>query len=134
MKRLGLLLAMVVALVGGCARTDEPSPPPAAPPFAAPPADRQIAKPPAQAAKPQAGAAMQPQANRAERQANDAKLPAGQPGQSHDQFGLPLAIHVDAPEVPLEIKGPSPPIKEEPKPPSDGFNPWRWFQQTPKTP
>jgi hypothetical protein len=32
-----------------------------------------------------------------------------------DQFNLPLEIQVETPEVPPEIQGPSPPIKEEPK-------------------
>jgi hypothetical protein len=30
-----------------------------------------------------------------------------------DDFGLPLVINIDAPEVPAELQGPSPPIKEE---------------------
>ncbi len=31
------------------------------------------------------------------------------------QFNLPLEIHIETPEVPPEIQGPSPPIKVEPK-------------------
>jgi hypothetical protein len=33
-----------------------------------------------------------------------------------DAFGLPLVIVIDTPPVPKEIQGPSPPIKESPKP------------------
>jgi hypothetical protein len=31
-----------------------------------------------------------------------------------DQFGLPLEIVLEPPEVPKDIRGPSPPIKETP--------------------
>ena len=31
-----------------------------------------------------------------------------------DDFNLPLVIVIDAPEVPPEIQGPSPPIQQEP--------------------
>jgi hypothetical protein len=34
-----------------------------------------------------------------------------------DDFQLPLVIVLDVPEVPPEIQGPSPPIKDQPKPP-----------------
>jgi hypothetical protein len=34
-----------------------------------------------------------------------------------DRFGLPLVIEMDAPEVPAEIRGPSPPVKQEPSQP-----------------
>jgi hypothetical protein len=45
-----------------------------------------------------------------------------------------LVIQIETPEVPPEIQKPSPPIKETPAPPSEGFNPFRWFQQKPKAP
>jgi len=32
-----------------------------------------------------------------------------------DDFGLPLVIVMDVPDTPPEIKGPSPPIREEPR-------------------
>ena len=31
-----------------------------------------------------------------------------------DDFGLPLVFTIEVPEVPPELQGPSPPIKEEP--------------------
>lgn len=34
-----------------------------------------------------------------------------------DDFGLPLQIHLDVPEVPAEIRNPAPPIHEEAKRP-----------------
>ena len=58
-----------------------------------------------------------------EAHAEDAKLPAGESGQSHDQFNLPLVIHIETPEVPPEIEKPSPPIKEKPEPPAGEFQP-----------
>ncbi len=41
-----------------------------------------------------------------------------------DDFGLPLVIDLKAPEVPKEIRGPSPPIKEEPKQPPKKSGGW----------
>jgi hypothetical protein len=51
--------------------------------------------------------------------APDVKKPTVKPGT--DEFGLPLVIHLDVPDVPEEIRGPSPPIspkKHTPKKPS----------------
>ena len=40
-----------------------------------------------------------------------------------DEFGLPLVIALDPPEVPKEIQGPSPPIKATPKAPPKKSSP-----------
>lgn len=53
-----------------------------------------------------------------------AKAPA--PARETDDFGLPLVIVMEAPEVPAEIRGPSPPIKEEPEDTSKKKRGWWW--------
>ncbi len=45
-------------------------------------------------------------------------LPYGEGPDVHfDRFGLPLVIDIEAPEVPKELLGPSPPIQEPPPTP-----------------
>ncbi|MBN1396041.1 MAG: hypothetical protein JW959_13545 [Pirellulales bacterium] len=43
-----------------------------------------------------------------------------------DDFGLPLVIVLEAPEVPAEISGPSPPIEEAPEEAPKTKNGWWW--------
>jgi hypothetical protein len=125
MRRRGLPLAMVVVLMGGCVRTgDPPARANAAPPSACPVGN--IAKPQTDSTK--------SQVEKGKQHAEFGRLPAGQAGQSHDEFDLPLVIHVETPEVPPEIKNPSPPIQERPEPPAETFDPWKLFQQKPKPP
>jgi hypothetical protein len=128
MRRRGLPLVMIVVLVAGCAGKDEPQPRAANPPPSASPAT--VRTP---IAKRQADGERR-ESKIGKPQAENGKLPAGQTGYSHDQFDLPLVIHVDVPEVPPEIEKPSPPIKEKPEQPAEGFNLFRWFQQKPKPP
>jgi hypothetical protein len=40
--------------------------------------------------------------------------PASSESLTHDSFDLPLIIHIEVPETPPEIEGPSPPIEETP--------------------
>ena len=106
----GLLPVLLLLWCAGCSAETESSPasspglskttpPTAQKPFSREPMASTGAPPPPTAEKP----AAKPE-------------PAGTPsGPRVDQFNLPLEIHIETPEVPPEIQGPSPPIKEEPK-------------------
>jgi hypothetical protein len=80
-----LFILAVVVLLGSCGRE---SPSPAKEPLARP-VDKPIKSPVEQAKKPAPPTV--------------------------DQFGLPLIIIMETPEVPKEIRGPFRPIPEEPK-------------------
>jgi hypothetical protein len=122
-----LVLVMVTLLVGGCHRHTGPVAPPAPEGKVAekpssrlpkestekPVNGKEFAEKQKSAAKPVNGK------QSPEKPAGRVMLPVDQtqPAASTDQFGLPLVIVIDAPEVPPEIQAPSPPIKEEPASP-----------------
>jgi hypothetical protein len=125
MKRLWLPLTIVLLLPSGCARKAEP--PPAT-------VDRPIAKPQAKTAKSQAEIA-KPPTEIAKPRTEIAKPPTEQPAHRLvDEFNLPLVFHIETPEVPPEIRNPSPAFEPKPEPPPGIFNPFRIFQQKPKSP
>jgi hypothetical protein len=111
MERLWLPVAMVLLAAVGCVTDEEPQPP-------------RCARSPSNAAsaKPQSQITGQ--------------IGAHQVNLKHpfDEFKLPLVIRMDAPEVPPEIKRPSPPVEHKDEPSWQFPNPLRLFQQNPKSP
>ncbi|MEN6458735.1 MAG: hypothetical protein ABFC63_07370 [Thermoguttaceae bacterium] len=98
MRHRWLWAAIVILLLAGCSSPKQPG---------APATD--------------AGCAVaKPEATDKRKQESRAKLPTGGADEAAsrvtDDFGFPLVIHLDAPEVPKEIQGPSPPITEPAKP------------------
>jgi len=90
-----LSLTIVVVLLGGCASDSVPPSPVNSPPAVKKPSQTAAERP-----------AAQPARWPGEKPANPPKV---------DAFGLPLVIVVEMPEVPKEIRGPSPPIHDEPR-------------------
>lgn len=99
MREFWLPIAAVVLLSGGCSPKSEL--PRSTPSFSSRKAEKSTTKP------------------HAEPKTKAGEWPAEkvQTGRLFDDFHLPLVIEITPPEVPPEIQGPSPPIKEEPNPP-----------------
>ena len=96
MMKAWLLAGLAVVLLNGCTSASEP---PAAADSSSPAAKKSVLETPS-AKKPLTfPAAMK----------GDAKK--GPDGSLVDKYDLPLVINIEAPEVPEEIRGPSPPIK-----------------------
>ena len=105
-----------VVFLAGCSSETAPPPKPASPSAKA--ADR-VSTPPTDAGKP-------PVAHTVKKPAAEDQDTAKKPlsDRTMDDFGLPLVIVLETPEVPQEIMGPSPPIKELPKPPPKKKGGW----------
>jgi hypothetical protein len=98
MERMGLVMSML--LLGGCASKSEPAQ------YAPPASSHEIRNPRAAGAE-----------KRTAKELFDIATRSALENRRRDDFDLPLAIQVDVPEVPPEIRNPSPPIKEQPKQP-----------------